>query len=222
MARETFAGHPIRHVSWTVAGESFELIVHADIDALLDDPRTQRRFDKDEYMPYWAQPWPAATLLAEYVLAEHRGTGRAIDLGCGVGPVALAAARAGWSVLASDYDADAVVFAAENARRNGIELASTATIDWRQPFVGTPFDLVLGSDVLYERRNVEPVAQWISQALAANGTALVADPNRSAAEGFTEAAMMNGLQVERMPREHTPPHGLIIRGAIYRLRWKKR
>lgn len=220
MASETFGGFPIRRETWELGGERFELIWHADMDALLDDPRTVERFSVDEYMPYWAVPWPSASLLAEYVLREQpRREGPAIELGCGVGIASLAAARAGWSVLATDYDSDALTFVEENARRNGIRLAGTRRLDWREPFDGGPFELILASDVLYERRNVEPVARWIGAHLAAGGTGLVADSNRSAAEGFLDAARDAGLDAERIPRERMPPTGLLIRGCIYRL-WR--
>lgn len=219
MAVETFLSYPVRRETWTIAGERFNLIWPADMDALLDDPRTRERFAREEYMPYWAVPWPSAMLLVEYVLTRHRGQGgRAIELGSGVGLVSVAAARAGWSVTTTDWDADALKFAEENARANGVTLAGLATLNWQEPFRGTPFDLVLASDVLYERRNTGPVAEWIRAALAPDGTALVSDSNRSAAEGFADAAVAVGLSVERLPREFTPPHGLVVRGAVYRLR----
>lgn len=218
MATESFLSYPVRRENWTLAGERFDLIWPADMDAILDDPRTHERFARDEYMPYWAVPWPSAMLLAEYVLTQCRGQGgRAIELGCGVGLVSIAAARAGWSVTATDWDADALKFAEENARANGVSLAGVTALDWRQPFSGSPFDLVLASDVLYERRNAEPVARWIHAALSAGGVALVSDSNRSAAEGFAGAAAAAGLSVERVPRELTPPHGLVVRGTIYEL-----
>lgn len=217
MSEETFASYPIRRVVWDLAGERFELIWPADMDAILDDPRTQERFRRDEYMPYWAVPWPSASLLVEFLFEHHRGAGRAIELGCGVGFVALAAARAGWTVIATDYDADSLKFVEENARLNRVALAGTRVLDWREPYAGEPFDLILASDVLYERRNLEPVAVWIAASLAPHGAALLSDSNRGAAEPFADIARAAGLNVERIPREMTPPGGLLVRGSIYRL-----
>ncbi|MGB9624355.1 MAG: class I SAM-dependent methyltransferase [Phycisphaerae bacterium] len=219
MATDEFAAYPVRRESWTLAGERFDLIWPADMDALLDDPRTRERFAREEYMPYWAVPWPSAILLAEYVLTRHRGCGgRAIELGCGVGLVSVAAARAGWSVTATDWDADALKFAAENARANGVSLAGTSVLNWYESYGGPPFELILASDLLYERRNVGPLARWIRAALADGGTALVSDSNRSSADGFAAAAGEAGLSVEKLAREITPPYGLLLRGTIYRLR----
>ncbi len=216
MAADRFLTYPVRRETWTVAGESFELVWPADMDALLDDPRTRERFAREEYMPYWGVPWPSASLLADYLMTCHpRYGGRAIELGCGVGLVSVVAARLGWAVTAADWDADALEFVKENARRNGVALAGVAVLDWCRPFTGEPYDLVLASDVLYERRNIEPVARWIRAALAPDGVALVSDSNRSSAIGFQDAAVGAGLTVRRIPREVTPPNGLLIRGAVY-------
>jgi len=60
-------------------------------------------------------------LLREMRAAQRRW-GRALDLGCGYGPIALALAGGGLAerVVGVDRDAVAVAFAAENARRNGL------------------------------------------------------------------------------------------------------
>lgn len=213
----TFRGYQTRRELWGVGGQTFDLTWPADMDVLLDDPLTHRRFNADGYMPYWAQPWPVAILLAEAVLAGEQGRGRpAIEIGCGVGLVSLAAARAGWSVTASDYDEDAVAFAALNADRNGQRLADARVIDFRQPLEAPQFDLVLAADLLYERRNGEPVARWIASALRPGGTALLSDPNRSAAELFPEHAREAGLMVSVGEAQTIGPAGLFIRGRIWR------
>jgi predicted nicotinamide N-methyase len=188
------------------------------MDALLDDAGVQARHAVDGYMPYWAQPWPAAVLLAEAVLRGEDGAGRsAIEIGCGVGLVSLAAARAGWRVTATDYDADAVAFAALNAERNGLSLDGCRCLDYRSRTDGRTYDLVLGADLLYERRNAEPLAGWIASALAPGGAALVSDPNRSAAETFPETAYRAAFGVSVTPVETTSPAGLLTRGRIWRL-----
>ncbi len=213
-------GWDIRRESWRIGRERFELTWPADMDALLDSPLTQQRHDADGYMPYWAQPWPSAVMLAEAVQRSRPGAGRsAVDLGCGVGLVALAAARCGWQVTAGDYDDDALAFVARNAELNGIALAGIERIDYRQPWTGPRFDCVLAADVLYERRCCEPVAQWIASALKQQGLALVCDPNRGAADPFVEHARNCGLTLECERIETVQPEGLVSRGRIWTLQF---
>jgi predicted nicotinamide N-methyase len=211
-------GYPVRREVWSIRGRRFDLCWPADMDALLDDPETQRRNAADDYMPYWAQPWPGSILLAEIILDGAPGEGRtAIELGAGIGIASLAAAMMGWAVTTTDYDADAIAFAELNAQRTGVTLAGTALLDYRVP-PEQAWQLVLGSDLLYERKKCEPVARWIAAGLHAEGMALLSDPNRGAADDFPERCARLGLSCEMLPVESISPAGLQIRGRIWRVR----
>jgi len=118
-------------------------------DALLDE----EAFARDEFLPYWAELWPAATALAA-ALPAVAGL-RVVELGCGLGLPSLVAAARGADVTASDWAADAVTLLRENADRNGL-VVRTEVRDWREPWPER-FDVALAADVLYERRNVEPL-----------------------------------------------------------------
>lgn len=216
---ETFRGHALRREAWTIEGRTLHLVWPADIDALLDLPRTHERFHKDDYMPYWAQPWPGSVLLAEAVFRGPDGQGRpAIEIGCGIGIVSIAAALKGWSMTATDYDEDAVAFTERNAALNGVKLAGSRTLDYRHPLSAPAYDLVCGSDLLYERKKCEPVAKWLASALLPGGQAWLTDPNRAAADGFAVFARQAGLEPIVTPAETKAPSGLLTRGRIWHIR----
>jgi predicted nicotinamide N-methyase len=120
-------------------------------DALLDE----EAFARDEFLPYWAELWPAATALAA-ALPDVAGL-RVVELGCGLGLPALVAAARGAEVTASDWAEDAVALLRENAARNGLALRAEVR-DWR-----ARFDILLAADVLYERRNVEPLLERVRE-----------------------------------------------------------
>ncbi len=158
------------------------LLRPADPAALLDD----EAFAEDEFLPYWAEPWPAGRALADALPADLSGR-RVVELGCGLALPSLVAARRGGEVLATDWAQDALVLAGENARRNNCRL-SVARVDWRRPGEilerGT-FDLVLAADVLYEARNVEPL---LALCCALGAEVLLADPGRRHAGQFLSRA----------------------------------
>ncbi|HEX7525936.1 MAG TPA: methyltransferase domain-containing protein [Gaiellaceae bacterium] len=118
-------------------------------EALIDEAA----FAHDEFLPYWAELWPAATALAE-ALPDVAGL-RVVELGCGLGVPSLVAAARGAEVTATDWSADAIDLLRGNAARNGVELRAEVR-DWREPWPER-FDLALAADVLYEERNVAPV-----------------------------------------------------------------
>ncbi|MGH2744799.1 MAG: class I SAM-dependent methyltransferase, partial [Thermoleophilaceae bacterium] len=112
------------------------------------------------------------------------------ELGCGLGLPSIAAAMAGGRVLATDWSPEAVRAAAENARRNGVEL-ETAVVSWGSPEAiveRTPWRWVLASDVLYERRNVDLLLELLPRLVDRTGEVLIADPARAPAERFLERA----------------------------------
>jgi predicted nicotinamide N-methyase len=94
-------------------------------EALLDE----EAFANDEFMPYWAELWPAGLALAEALPDDLAGV-RVVELGCGLGVPSLVAAARGATVTAVDWAADAIALLRENAARNGLELEAVRA-DWR-------------------------------------------------------------------------------------------
>ena len=140
-----------------VGGLTLRLLRPSAPDELIDE----EAFAEDEFLPYWAELWPAAIALAG-ALPERLEGFRVVELGCGLGVPSLVAAARGAEVTALDWAADAVSLLRRNARRNALELEA-AVHDWREP-LGRRFDLVLAADVLYEHRNVEPVLERLREA----------------------------------------------------------
>ena len=119
-------------------------------EALIDE----EAFADDEFLPYWAELWPAATALAS-ALPDVAGL-RVVELGCGLGVPSLVAAVREADVTATDWASEAVELLRANAERNGVALRCEVR-DWRDAWAER-FDLALAADVLYERRNVAPLA----------------------------------------------------------------
>ena len=137
--------------------------------------------------PYWAVLWRSGVALAIEVAGLDLRGRRVVELGCGLGPPSLAAARAGAEVLATDSAPEALELVARSARANELEV-ETLRADWAAPealVARAPFDLVLAADVLYEQSAAAPLLELLPR-LAPE--ALVADPGRPAAEPFWRAA----------------------------------
>jgi predicted nicotinamide N-methyase len=192
-----------------IAGRDLALLRPRDAEALLDE----EAFERDEFLPYWADLWPSALALARAIGTRALHGARTLELGCGLGLPSLAAALAGGRVLATDWSAEAVAMTARNAERNGIAL-DTLACSWSEPeplLERGPWDLVLASDVLYEARNGEALLPLLPRLLAPRGEVWLADPGRPAAEGFLVRVHAE-LDVVRRPAAELP------RGAVYRIR----
>lgn len=156
-----------RNIAWT-------LTLPASSEDLFDADA----FDSDERLPYWADLWPSAKLLARSVLDGVWPERHAIELGCGVALVSLALLARGFRVVATDYEAVALRFASMNAARNSLGTLETRFFDWRDPTDAPVAPLVIAADVLYEKRNAEAIAAILPRIVAPGGRALLADPKR--------------------------------------------
>jgi predicted nicotinamide N-methyase len=172
-----------------------------DADDLIDEAA----FAIDERLPYWADVWPSARVLAERLLTTRVDERRLLEIGCGSGLVSVAAAIAGFDVTSTDYYDEALRFTALNVLVNTGVLIDTRAADWRRfPHDIGRFDLVVASDVLYEPEHASLVAAVIDRTLTARGSAMIADPGRLAAPQFVEQCKERGMPaaiVDRIPFE---------------------
>ena len=174
-----------------IHGETFTMQHPRDAESLIDEAA----FNHDERLPYWADIWPSSIALAMAVRPLDGNCRTLLELGCGSGLVTAAALRAGFDVTATDYYEDALSFTRLNAQMNAAREPRTMILDWRAlPTVIEAFDVVVGSDVLYERAHGPMVARAIATTLKENGRAVVADPGRVGSPVFFDALHDVGLR----------------------------
>lgn len=210
---------PVVACELIAGGRPLVLVRPADPDRLLDDPAVVAWNRRDDYMPYWAYLWPGAVLLAEAVAAGSWAPGTpALEIGCGLGLAGLVGLTRGLHVTFTDYDPAPLDFVARSAAANGLDPSRYATrrLDWRDP-PGDHFPVILGADVLYERRLVPLVADLLAAMLAPGGLALISDPCRAAAEGFPARVESVGLHCEAVPVAADSPELGPVRGTLHRV-----
>ncbi len=163
-----------------------------------DDLISEADFVRDERLPYWADIWPSARVLAAALLETPLAPGepqpRLLELGCGLGLATIAALRAGYAASATDYYEAALRFTRANAWHALHQVPEARLVDWRAfpPDLGH-FHRVIAADVLYEHHYAPLIAAAIAQSLAPDGTATIADPGRVAAPAFLDGLAAHGL-----------------------------
>jgi len=175
-----------------IAGREIVLLHPESAEDLIDE----RDFERDERLPYWAEIWPSSRILAAHLLDMEAGGRALLELGCGAGLVATAASLGGFRVTVSDYYDDALRFASANAWLNGVQPPGAMLLDWRElpsPNDAPRFDVVVASDVLYEREYGNLVPRAIDALLDESGTAYLADPGRVGREEFMRSLTPCGL-----------------------------
>ena len=167
-----------------------------------DDLIREEDFVKDERLPYWADIWPSSTILARHFLelavARRKDSRplRGLELGCGVGLVTTTAMIAGYDMIASDYYADALAFTRANAFRIVGTSPRARMIDWRSfPPDVDGLDLIVASDVLYEKEYARLLPGIFKRALAPGGMVMLADPGRIGVPDFVDECEGSGLVI---------------------------
>ncbi len=135
---------------------------------------------------------------------------RILEIGCGLALASLVGHRRGADVTASDRHPLAAAFLAENLRLNGLVPMKYLHGDWDAPSApaaaGAPavgaqrFDLIIGSDLLYERDASGALAGFVSRHAKESCEVWIVDPDRSNRPAFNR---LHGRRRLR-PRRGTP------------------
>lgn len=152
-----------------------------------------------QWEPFWAQAWPSARRLAEWMNADVRRSTwagrRVLDLGCGVGLCGCVAAALGADVTLADYAEPAVWFAAANVWP-WREHAQAVVFDWHQDRFTHKFDVILGADIVYEQRNWSALANFFAEYLTDDGQLVLTEPGRETGETFQVFLRSLGWRIE--------------------------
>lgn len=181
-----------------IPGMDVSLLVSrpASIDALLEGAAD----DPEQNLPYWSELWPSGIALAAAIMQEPdavRGQ-PVLELGSGVGITAAVALAAGANLLATDYSPESLLLTCVTALRYCGREPQTMRVNWRQPAAGLlgalpgGYPVVLAADVLYERRDIQPLLDLFERIVAPDGFIWLAEPGRPPASIFLETASRQG------------------------------
>lgn len=146
---------------------------------------------KEDYCPYFGVPWESGLGLAQYLDRMDLKDRTVLEIGSGLSLPSFVLARNGANVIASDFHQDVEVFLKYNQLMNNIKFPYHR-MNWRtQVNEFGKFDLVIGSDVLYESAHPEHVAFALLRYLNPGGKIILSDPGRAYVQKFVEA--MNKL-----------------------------
>ncbi len=134
---------------------------------------------------HFGQVWPSARKLADVMQRVALDGRRVLELGCGLALASLVVHRRHGDVTASDCHPLAGAFLTANLLLNQMPLLRYCTGDWgaSNPELGE-FDLIIGSDVLYERNQPAALAGFIEMHAARRAEIIIVDPNRGNRPAF--------------------------------------
>jgi predicted nicotinamide N-methyase len=139
--------------------------------------------------------WPSGLVLARVVSQLNLTNMSVLEVGCGIGIASLIAAYKDADITASDYHPLVETLLFKNAEENDIHSIKYIHGNWNYPISNHgKFDLIIGSDLLYEKAYCELLSVYINCHLAAKGKVMLIDPGRRKAGKIKKSMEDLGFQ----------------------------
>lgn len=169
--------------------------------------------------PLFGQVWPSAQKLADIMQTWALGSRRILEIGCGLALASLVIHRRLGDITASDCHPLVESFLLANLRLNRLPDMKYRTGNWTRANPGLgEFDLIIGSDVLYERGQPEQLAAFIALHAAPGAEVLIIDPNRDNRGEFNRRMVMLGYSIDETLLDAPLDDGAPYRGRLLRYR----
>lgn len=190
----------------------------------LHERLTGQRIQNDRLgLPYWAELWDSSIGVGQWLVdiseqwtvssgqfgadPSSPAPCRVLDLGCGMGLAGTVAGMLGAQVTFADIETDALLF----ALLNGLAYNSRARarkVDWQSDDLHQHFDLIIGSDVLYERSQWGYLDTFFKRHISQKGRIILGEPGRQTGDLWQEWIQDKGWTLRRhtqtVPTRTTP------------------
>jgi 2-polyprenyl-3-methyl-5-hydroxy-6-metoxy-1,4-benzoquinol methylase len=167
-----------------------ELIDLNEIPFLLE---SEEGFLDETSWPLFGKVWPSSLILAEHLLSLKLNPGKILEIGCGLGFPSLMLSEQGEDITASDGNPYTLKFLEINSTQNSLKMPKFLLIDWTRDQTKVKYDLIVGSDIIYERTHPLELALFLSETLSLEGQIILCDPNRSLFQKLKSSMAIDGF-----------------------------
>jgi predicted nicotinamide N-methyase len=170
----------------------------AAVDKLINHLQLAGRDDiLPEDCPYFGQIWSASRSLATEVSRLDLKGKTSLEVGCGLALPSLVAARNGAACTALDIHPDVYAFIEKTLEKNALPRSiDFKQQSWTEFTASAKFDLILGSDILYENQHPSNISDLLLRNLSPDGMAIIIDPCRWHHQEFAKALQDCGFHVD--------------------------
>lgn len=154
--------------------------------------------------PIFGILWPSGQVLAHFMREFDIRGKRILEVGCGIGLTSLMLNQRLANITATDYHPQAGVFLAVNAGLNEGEAIPFVRTGWGDADCGMgDFDLIVGSDLLYEAEHIELLSAFINQHASDQCQVILVDPGRGNHAKFSKRMVSLGYAHSQHKPEQT-------------------
>jgi predicted nicotinamide N-methyase len=144
--------------------------------------------------PLFGVIWPSGLVLAHHI-ADYATSGkRILEIGCGIGLTSLLLNKQKRDITATDYHPEVEYFLERNARLNNDNIIAFERTDWKDSTddLGL-FDLIIGSDLLYEDEHISLLSDFMADHAKPICEIILVDPGRGRKSKFSKELLHYGF-----------------------------
>ena len=143
--------------------------------------------------PLFGVVWPSGEVLAQLMVDYAIGEKRILEVGCGIALASLVLNHRQANITATDYHPEAEGFLIENTELNHDKTIPFIRTGWNDPISNLGlFDVIIGSDLLYESEHVDLLSEFINQHAAPHCDIILVDPGRGHHAKFSKKMITLG------------------------------
>ncbi len=148
--------------------------------------------------------WPSSLVLAHFISDYQVGKKRVLEIGCGIALSSLLLNKQKADITATDHHPEVGKFLLRNTLLNHDNPITFEQTDWsnKQDSLGQ-FDLIIGSDLLYEDEHIELLAYFIQAHANTKCEVILVDPGRGRKGKLTTKMLSFGFSAEHVKPLHT-------------------
>ena len=154
--------------------------------------------------PIFGVIWPSSMVLAHFISEYDTESKKVLEVGCGMALSSLLLNKQNIDITATDYHPEVEKFLKRNVRLNGDDAITFERADWadNEDKLGQ-FDLIIGSDLLYEDEHIELLASFIEEHANPGCEVILVDPGRGRKSKMNTQMAEYGFTCTMEAPEHT-------------------
>lgn len=154
--------------------------------------------------PLFGVIWPSSMVLAHHILNYETGTKRILEVGCGMALTSLLLNKQSADITATDYHPEAQTFLKRNVLLNEGQAIAFERVNWtaKNDQLGL-FDLIIGSDLLYEDGHTDLLANFIEAHAKPACEVIIVDPGRGRKNKLSKRLAEFGFSTSQQKPVHT-------------------
>ena len=168
-------------VDLNIKGKPFKFLVPKSLDGFVNSNNVFENF------PLWAKIWEASIVLSEYLANTASDPNKTfLEIGSGMGIVGIIASAFGHRFVSTEFNPDAIAFCRANSALNSTSGTNPEImeLDWNRPSIKATFDTIVGSEVIYNEKDFDPILKLFRTFLKPGGEIILAEGVRKTSMEF--------------------------------------